>query len=140
MGWALLDVAGRQPKLSYEGTKKIEGKQLHELEYRARKDGDIRVTLYFDPETFRHVYSSYRAVRPAFMSDMPSQTPIRNTIYTLSEQFGDFRTVDNLTLPHSWKMSLLIEAHAQSMKTDWSVTAGTLTHNQPIDPTFFAVH
>ena len=35
--WPLLDLTGRQPELDYTGLKKIEGKQLHGLKYKAKK-------------------------------------------------------------------------------------------------------
>ena len=59
-GWALLDVVGRQPELKYKGLKKFHEKKLHELEYKPRKGVDYRIALYFEPETYRHVASSYR--------------------------------------------------------------------------------
>jgi len=37
--WPLLDLTARQAKLDYNGLKKIEGKALHEVKYRAKKGG-----------------------------------------------------------------------------------------------------
>ena len=65
--WALLDVRKRRAKVRYRGLKKFEGKQLHELEYKPRKGVDYRIRLYFEPETFRHVASSYRLSVPGGM-------------------------------------------------------------------------
>ena len=45
-----------QPKLDYRGLKKIEDMELHEVSYRAKKgSGDLKITLYFEPQLFRHV-------------------------------------------------------------------------------------
>ncbi|MCI0388586.1 MAG: hypothetical protein MOB07_07445 [Acidobacteria bacterium] len=60
IAWPLLRMDQTQPKLDYRGLKKIDGRQLHEVGYRPRKgSGDLKVTLFFDPETFRHVRSRY---------------------------------------------------------------------------------
>ena len=65
--WALLDLRKKRAKVRYRGLKKFEGKQLHELEYRPKKGVDYRIRLYFEPETFRHVASSYRLTVPGGM-------------------------------------------------------------------------
>jgi len=58
--WPLLRLDQAQPKLDYRGLKKVDGRQLHEVGYRPRKgSGDLKVSLFFDPETFRHVRTRY---------------------------------------------------------------------------------
>ena len=65
--WALLDLRKKRAKVRYRGLKKFEGKELHELEYQPKKGVDYRIRLYFEPETFRHVASSYRLTVPGGM-------------------------------------------------------------------------
>ena len=139
--WALLDVAGRAPKLDYSGMKKIEGKQLHELKYRARKGaGDLQISLYFEPETFRHVMSQYRLVQPAAMASTPAASSgQRDSFYTLSEWFGDFREVDGLTLPHSYKFTYTIEGQNSTYLADWVVSDVKIVHNAPVDARVFVI-
>jgi hypothetical protein len=38
--WALLNLDHNQPKLSYEGLKKVDGRQLHDLRYRCKRNDD----------------------------------------------------------------------------------------------------
>jgi len=139
--WALLDVAGRQPKLDYAGLKKIQGKQLHEVKYKAKKSmGDLTAALYFDPEDFRHVFSQYRLVIPAAMGRTPTESSgQRETIYTIQESFSDFQVVDDLTLPHSYKLTLTIEGQSNTFLGDWFFTVEQVLHNQPLDSKFFVV-
>ncbi|MEJ2112078.1 MAG: hypothetical protein P8Z37_19650, partial [Acidobacteriota bacterium] len=61
LGWPLLDIEKRNPSLKYNGTDKIEGRELHEMDY-APKGGlnSIKVKLFFEPDTFRHVRTEYR--------------------------------------------------------------------------------
>lgn len=57
--WPLMDLDERKPKLSYQGLKTIDGRQLHDLHYKPKKGSDQVIDLYFDPETFRHVLTVY---------------------------------------------------------------------------------
>jgi hypothetical protein len=52
--WALLYADQRHPKLSYAGLKRVDGQELHELRYAPAKHTDLQISLYFEPETFRH--------------------------------------------------------------------------------------
>jgi hypothetical protein len=60
--WALLAVQEKKPRLPYAGLKKVQGQELHRLDYVPRRGADLRIYLYFDPETFRHVALSIRSL------------------------------------------------------------------------------
>jgi hypothetical protein len=137
--WALLSTSERQPKLNYSGLKKYEGRQLHELKYRAKKGGsDLNVSLYFDPETFRHVNTQIRLIQPAIMASNPADSAgQRDTIYTIVEHFGDFKEVDSLNLPHAYKIVLTIEGQRQTILYEWNLTFDQAAHNQEFDPSLF---
>lgn len=137
--WPLLDLAARQPKLNYSGLKKIEGQNLHELKYRARKGGgDLQISLYFDPDTFRHVASRYRYTVPATMGASPTESASQTeTIYTLVEEFGNFAAVDSLTLPHFYKLTMTMEGKSSSYLTEWNLQAEKVSHNQEVAPGTF---
>jgi len=57
--WPLYNLDSRKAKLSYEGMKKIDGKDLYQLRYKPKKSTDADILLYFDPTTFRHVETVY---------------------------------------------------------------------------------
>jgi len=139
--WPLLDKEIRQAKLEYSGLKKIEGKQLHEVKYRAKKgQPDLQVSLYFDSETFRHVRTQYRLVRPAGMASDPTLSSAQvDTVYTLSEVFDKFAEVDGLMLPQWTRLDLSIEGQNATVMTRWSLTVTSIAHNQPIDPKSFTI-
>ncbi len=92
-GWPLQDLKGREAELKYEGTKKIDGKQLLVYLYVPRHaEKELRIRLLFDPETFRHVRTIYDAMGP--IGDLPA--------VSVTEAFSDFRDEKGLMLPHSW--------------------------------------
>ena len=59
--WPLLNVKERQTELVCK-QEKVEDRNYYVLEYGSRKSlgGDLKVKLYFDPETFLHVRTEYR--------------------------------------------------------------------------------
>jgi hypothetical protein len=139
-GWPLLKdpVAAR---LDYKGTKKIDGRLVHVVGYRPQKgSSDLKVTLYFDAETFRHVRSEYEFLIGARMGVGPNDsTKIPESRYFVSEDFDDFKTVDGLTLPHKCKLQLSVQASMTSILTDWTLSFSQIVHNQPIEDNVFTL-
>ncbi len=140
--WPLLDLASRKPKLNYSGLKKVEGRKLHEVKYRAGKGGgDLQISLYFEPETYRHVGSRYRLVVPSRMGSNPLDSANqRETVYTLEETFGNFATVDSLTLPHFDKLTMTMEGANASFLTEWDIQIEKVAQNQQVEPGTFVVN
>ena len=62
--WALLNLKKKRARIRYRGLKKFEGRRLHEVDYKPKKNVSYRVRLYFEPETYRHVASKYRIFVP----------------------------------------------------------------------------
>lgn len=139
--WALLDQSERQARLDYNGLKKIDGKSVHELRYRAKKgSSDLTVSLHFDPETFRHVHSEYRMTRPANMGARPEDSSSqRETLYHIQEWFEDFRTVDSLNLPHNYRMTYSREGTGATTLVDFKIVLSSIMHNQTLDEKAFVI-
>jgi len=146
--WPLLDLAGRQPRLDYAGIRRVDGRPLHALTYRAKKDaGDVQVALYFHPETFRHVYSEYRLIVRAIMvqgkdemgKSLPDTSSQNDAYYKIQEWFDDFRTVDSLTLPHAYKLSFDRRGSGQAIIFDYNISLTQVLHNQAMDPRTFVI-
>jgi hypothetical protein len=128
-------------RLEYKGTRKISGRLLHVVGYRQQKGSpDLKVTLFFDPETFRHIRTDYEFRIGARLGIGPNQSNlIQESIYLLSEEFDDFRKVDGLTLPHKCKMQLSVQASASSVLMDWNLSLQQISHNQPVDDNVFTL-
>jgi len=73
VAWPLLHLEGRQVELECKQDK-IDDHSYYVLEYGARKSlgGDLKVKLFFDPETFRHVRTEYRVRIKNDSSALPS--------------------------------------------------------------------
>lgn len=136
--WALLHLSERNPKLEYSGTEKIEGRPTHKLRYAPRKGSDLKITLYFDAETFNHVRTKYERVIAATMGDSPAASAGRiDTRYQILEEFGDFRDEKGLMLPHAHSIQFSIASQNNPLTMDWKFALTQFDFDQKIDPVEF---
>ncbi len=143
MGWSFLHIEQLQPKLNYRGLKKINGRQLHELSYTARKGNDgMRIEMHFDPETFRHVRTNYHYEIGSRLqsSRNPDESASRqDSLFDLTESFDDFRLVEGLTLPHKYKLQLSVQTQNGSLLRDWSFEFDRISQQEIPDDQLFII-
>ncbi len=138
--WPLLRIDQSQPRLDYRGLKKVDGRQLHELSYRPRKGStDLKVSLFFDPATFRHARTRYSFEIGATIGTREASNQNPESYYSLAEDFDDFRAVDGLTLPHKYKLQFSAEGKSGSALQDWTITIGKIEHNAKLDDPIFII-
>ncbi len=104
----LADLNAHQVKLHYDGLKKVDGRQVHQVSYYPHKNSDsLIIKLFFEPETFRHVKTIYSWDKPVGMASSDiANARMPRYYYELEERFSEFRTVQGLTLPASWGIRL----------------------------------
>jgi hypothetical protein len=153
--WPLLNMQDRQVDLKYRRTK-VEGQDLDEIEYHPKNGrGDLKIRLYFDPETYRHVRTEYRLRTRDDRSINNTESSIVNdpavfqrkndvlaearpeSIYVLIEKFGNFKKIGGLVLPHSYEISYSVEGAGHAFIGDWTLKTGTFVFNKPLDDKFF---
>jgi hypothetical protein len=138
-GWALQVLDQNHAHLVYAGMKKIDGQQLIDLEYHSKKSSDLRIDLYFDPETYHHVKTKYSMEFAAGMGksvvDSVRQQDIR---YTIEERFSDFKTADGITLPATYSIEYTQEVQSGNTEVyHWDMTADKINENVGLDPKNF---
>ncbi len=153
VAWPLLEVEEKQPNLKYD-KEKVEGRQLHKLEYDSKAGLDrVKVKIYFDLETFRHVRTEYRLrVRSdmslqadAFVTEGGETRPAgihdaaEDSIYVLVEKFDYFKEVDGLMLPHSYHIEYSVQGRGNSFIANYSIEAKEIIHNGKVNSEFFKV-
>lgn len=149
--WPLLDLSARKVKLEYAGTKKVNSRELVEVRYVPRGGSDLKISLFFDPETFQHVRTTYKKEMSAQMSRGglgSTQTGVdrtgegsagqSNTTYELVEEFSDFKIEGGMTLPHIYKIHLAQQGSATQI-SDWVMTLVTFAFNQLLESKDFDV-
>ncbi|HEX8456130.1 MAG TPA: hypothetical protein VF656_02315 [Pyrinomonadaceae bacterium] len=138
--WALLNLTEKNPKLTYEGTKKIADRPAHELRYMPRKGTDLKIRLFFDAETFQHVRTEYEHTLAAALGARISTTgPSANKSevrYKLVEEFSVFKKEGGLNLPHIYKLTLNVQGGVMVIQ-DWTVELTQFAFNQKLNPKDF---
>jgi len=141
--WPLLDLQQKNPKLEYAGIKKIGGKQLHTLKYTPRKGSDLKITLFFDTENFRHLRTEYSQTiyateqrriaggGPGLPSAQSQQAP--STRINAYEEFSDFKPEGGLNLPHTYKFELSIQSETKPALVDWIISLTDFTFSSPLN-------
>jgi len=159
--WALLNLDENKPQLSFDGEKKVDGRPAYQLTYHSRKKDDLTVHLYFDPETYRHIMTTYTITlasglagfSPSTSDQVGLTTPSngpgadvtqsarqKQTRYTIEERFGDFKTAAGLTLPTKYAIHFTEELQSGATNVfEWALTADEVSNNQGLDLRNFQV-
>lgn len=139
--WALLNFDQKEAKIKYSGTKKIDGKKLHALDYNPKRGSDLSITLFFDPDTYRHVRTEYKRVIAARQGagGVDSSAGQSETRHTMVEEFSDFREENKLMLPHTYKIYLEILSGNGTTSYNWLIDLNKFAFNHDIDDKDFKV-
>jgi hypothetical protein len=167
--WPLLNLDERKAKLSFDGLKKIDGQELYDVRYRPHKNSDLEIHLYFDPQTYRHVETTYSysttqslvgessaaaagltPVTPGSpgigkggnpgSSPETAQARLNPNRYRLTEKFSDFKTVDGVTLPTQDDIQFSQELqNGKTTLSDWDLKGLEVSNNMSVDPRAFEV-
>lgn len=163
--WALLDLSNRKVKMEVGGIKKVNERAAYELKYSLRGGSDLRISMFFDVETFEHVRTVYKKEMSAQMSRGGLGSTQRspggasasgggrtsgtdrigegsaqqsNTTYELTEDFSNFKTEGGLTLPHTYKIQL-VQLGSATQTSDWVMTLVKFEFNLHLESKDFDV-
>lgn len=141
--WPLLNLQQKNPKLEYAGVKKVGGKELHTIRYTPHKGSDLKIILFFETDTFRHVRTEYSQTiyaseqrriggggpgLPGAQTQQASSTRIN-----AYEEFSDFKSEGDLNLPHTYKFELTIQSEVKPALVDWVFNLTDFKFNAPLD-------
>ena len=140
-GWALLRLDANHAKVQSIGRKKVDGRELVGLQYFSKGTNDMQVKMYFDPETFQHVLTTYTLeVAPNMDTDITKSASQKEIRYTMEERFADFKTTEGVTLPTSYRLQWTEELQSgRTLLFDWQMTVTGLRDNIPTDTANFQV-
>jgi len=134
--WAPLN-AQKDVKLTFGGSTKMGDKSLYKVKASGAGLGDMTVSLYFEPDTFRHVRTEYFYRTGQLSTLSPDRTggPAPST-YTLTEDFSNFTKVDDLILPMNYVLEYTTDV---GRPMTWTVNFSQVFNNQPLEATVFRV-
>jgi len=140
--WPLLKLDAKNPKLESSGTKEVDGKNLLVLKYTPHKGSDMKILLFFESDTFRHVRTEYsQTIYPTDQQripggrGLPSVTEARSSParINVSETFSNFKDEQGLSLPHTYKFELSIQSDIRPALIDWVFELSDFKFNVPFD-------
>jgi hypothetical protein len=160
--WAMLDLPENKAKLSFDGEKKADGRPAYQLTYHSRKRDDLTIHLFFDPQTYQHLMTTYTITLASGLggfapslsdqaglttpaadnpgADVTQSSKQKETRYTIEERFSDFKTAEGLTLPTKYSMHFTEELQDGTTKVyEYDLTADEISNNKPLDPRNFQV-
>lgn len=127
-------------KLSFDGTKKLDGRELFVVSSITNSGSGLLVRLYFEKETSRHVRTEFTRVVGAALGtrqQMPEHTG--DTRQTLIEEFSDFKTENGVTLPRTYKIRVTIETGGATKEILYVLDIKAIQFNQQLDPSTFNI-
>jgi len=121
--WPLLDLAARNPKLRYAGTKKVNDREAHVLKYEPRNGSNLEIRMFFDAENFHHLRTEYvQEFLPPPVVNPSAAARQKETRLKFVEDFSDFKVEGGLTLPHTYKLQLTFDTSNNPLLQDWLLT------------------
>jgi hypothetical protein len=138
--WPLLDLESHHAQIDYVGTKKVDDRALYELKYLPRANSDLKVTLFFEQGTFRHVRTEYERTVSAPMGKVEyTNVQERDARYKMVEEFSLFKPEGGLMLPHLYTIKLSIDTVNGTYVAEWTIKLTQFEFNQKIDQSVFNV-
>ena len=166
LNWPLLDIENRQPTLKGKRVR-VEGRELYQIEYSPQRYmNGVRIKLFFEPDTFRHVRTEYRVIVHGEQALIAGKTytvgaantitrsagildEVRDSVYVLVEKFADFKEIEfkevksneaiKVTLPRNYSISYSVEGEGSTFLARWNIEADRWIQNGKIDSSFFKV-
>jgi hypothetical protein len=136
--WPLFEMKGKS-RIKSLGIKKVDGRKLYALSYQPDGGGadEFTIKLFFDSETFAHVRSEYHREFSPANPQFGQANQLSNSEITLTENFGDFKTVDGITLPYTYAVEFSSNSNTSSYKTTWGIKVSQYYINQQLAADFF---
>lgn len=145
--WTLLNTDFRKPKLNYEGTKKINGKEAHVISYSIKGGSDLGIKMYFDSKNYQHIRTEYNRVISARQGvTIDSSAGQGDDRYRLTEDFSEFKKAGDLTLPTKYNLSYDYSSGAAIRNSqnapryfEWRFSITNFSYNQEINDAAFNI-
>jgi hypothetical protein len=124
-----------ETKFEEAGISKIDDRYVYKIRASTPGMGGMAISLFFDSDTFHHVRTVYfyRTDGVPVNPNAPlDPTAPRGGDFTLTEDFSNFASVDDLILP----LRYVVE-YTTNNSLIWTINFTKAYNNQPIDATVF---
>ncbi|REK02633.1 MAG: hypothetical protein DWQ38_09765 [Acidobacteria bacterium] len=131
--WGPLFAGENKSRISLDGTKKIEGRETYAVSYSIKGAGGVKIKLYFDKESFRHVRTEYSAMFSAAIGRNPNESAgFSETRLRLTEDFTDFKAYSGVTLPMTHVVNYSASGQNGTIEIEWRFAYTEIGFNQQL--------
>jgi hypothetical protein len=136
--WALSSENLKKGKMQLVGTKKLDGRKVHVLQYFPSDSSDaLNIRLFFDAETFQHLRTQYLEVIANRQTPIGTFGQSGSFETQLVEDFSDFKTFEGITLPTRSKVHYSVLSSKGTYEYDWVFQINDVKFNQTLKENFF---
>lgn len=138
-GWTLRDLSSRKAKVDLNGTKKVNGRETYVLEYLPKGGSDLKINIYIDKENFQHLRTEYKRIISSIIGPSPdASAQQREQRQTMTEDFSDYKSQNNVNLPHGYRAYLMLEGAGGTREYEYKAAFSEFFFNQQLDPNSFS--
>jgi len=118
--WAILDRKNKIKKLDFQGFEKVDGIDLIVLRCTISGGTNLRIKLYFHPETYAHVQTIYAGEiqPPTTLSDEGRVSSIRHVFI---EHFAGHTPISGLVIPITHRINYTFESPLRNGQYEWTM-------------------
>ncbi len=138
--WPFLEGRKLKAKIDDAGTRKVDGKKAYVIDFfpNATISSEFTIKLFFDAEKFHHLRTEYRHVITPDQDKFGQLGRQAGVKLVVIEKFSDHKTVEGMTLPHSYAINYLTDSNSGTFEYDWGFTITNYYFNQKLEPGFFS--
>ncbi|MCY7346314.1 MAG: hypothetical protein LH614_08865 [Pyrinomonadaceae bacterium] len=145
--WTLLNADVKKSKISFEGTKEIDGNETFVLSYLPKGGSDLNIKMYFDKQNYRHVRTDYNRIIAARQGQtVDGSAGQGEDRYRLTEDFSNFQNMGGLTLPGTYRLfyshtstAALRLAQNSNREIEYKFNLTNFSYNQRVEQNAFDI-
>lgn len=135
--WKLLDKDTRKSKMKLAGNRKVNDRKAFILEYLTGGSEDFKIRIFIDAENYNHLRTEYSREVNIASPTFGRQNQLANARVTLTEEFSDFKTVENMTLPYRYRVTFTSNSNTSVNTNIWGIRVAQYFFNRPLTDDFF---
>lgn len=133
--WALLDAA-KIGKFELQGKEKIDGVETYKMKFTPKGGTSLNIRMFFDVNNFRHLRTEITRTETAGTVRV-DEGRLNENRYKLIEDFSDFRAINGLNLPNTYKVTFRYETGQRSAEFEWLIKLTRFGFDPQKEPEIF---
>lgn len=134
--WAPNDSDKHIAKFELQGTEKIGDVDAYKVKVVPKGGTALNIRMFFDTASFRHLRTEYKYTATAGTLTV-DEGRATETRYTLIEDFSNYKTIGELSLPTTYKVTMRVDSARQGSEFEWLITLTRFAFDKANEPEIF---